>query len=216
MPAYQRLDCDVLLVIISYLNINDILSLSKVCRSFLVLCRSNYVWGPRFFGGKSELTENTLKIIYENNKPYFMNFFSFVNYVGINYEKGSDKCNYFDLFRNICTLVPDLRVPYKHEEIINDIRAIYDQMAIDGFIYDEFVYTICGVEKLPVCLVGEYIWKYQTITKNCELLIVLRRSKKNIIKMRKYVKPFNIPANVIKKTKIIIYAETVNRLFKHN
>ena len=215
MAEYQQLDCDVLLIIISHLNINDILSLSKVCKPFLTLCRSNYVWGPRFFGGKSEPTEKTLKIIYGDNKPYFGDFFYFKNYVVINYEKGTDTCNYFDLFKNLCTLVPDLRVPYKHEEIINDIRAIYDQMVKEGFNYEEFIYSIRSVEKLPFYLVGEYIWKYQTVTNNCDLMIILRKSKQNLIKMKKYVRPFNIPVNIIKKTKIIMYAETVNKLFKH-
>ena len=230
---------DVLLIIISYLGINDILALTRVCKEFYGICRSNYVWGPKLFGNittgppkigteSSDLgaprnfakqssrgpSEKTFQMFYQNNKPYFLNYFYFRNYVDIDYKMGSTQCNYFDLFRNICTLIPDLRAPYKHDEIINDIRTIYDQMVADGFKYDEFIYTVRAVDNIPFYNKDQYIWKYRTTTENCELLIILRKNKNNKIKFQKYVKPFNVPVTVIKKMKIIMYAETVDRLFK--
>src|ERR1700761_7761484 len=70
------LNCDILLHIISYLGINKIIKLKKVCKIFYGLCRSNYVWGPILFNViDSSPSEKMMKIIYEQNKYYFLNYF---------------------------------------------------------------------------------------------------------------------------------------------
>lgn len=197
---------DVWLYIISYLSIKDIIMLSTVCKSFYGLCRSNYIW-------RNRLSEQMLEIIYNNNKSYFVNYFHFQNYVGINLTKlFSEGLNYLDLFGNMCLLVSDLRAPYYHKEILADIRLIYDNLVKTGLCYDELIYTVMAVKKFPKH--SNCIWKYETTTKNSQLQLVFRRGKCDQIKLQKFVKPFRVPVAAFRKMKIIMYAETIHRLFK--
>ncbi|XWV24604.1 hypothetical protein QJ856_gp1183 [Tupanvirus deep ocean] len=213
------LNCDTLLHIISYLSIKDIIKLSRVCKLFYGLCRSNYIWGPRLFSinNNTSPSEKMMKIIYEKNKSFFLNYFYFKNYFSISYhlDGNPNKYNYFDMFGNIVRLASDMRAPYYHNEIVSDIGNIYKKMVEDGYNYEEFLYTVKAVNDIPVYEASEYIWKYQKITEDSEFILVLRKSKSNKIKFQKYLRPFKVPANIIKKTKVIMYAESVNRLFNN-
>ncbi|XWV25839.1 hypothetical protein QJ857_gp1245 [Tupanvirus soda lake] len=211
------LNCDTLLHIISYLDIKEIIKLSKVCKLFYGLCRSNYIWGPRLFSVQDNVppSEKMMKIIYEKNKSHFPNYLCFRNYFSIYYflNGNPNKYNYFDMFSNIVHLASDMRAPYYHNEIIPDIRNIYNKLIEDGNVHDEFIYIVKAVNIIPEYENNQCIWKYQKITEDSEFLLVLRKSKTNKIKFHKFVRPFKVPTDIIKKTKVIMFSETIDRLF---
>lgn len=209
------LNADTLLHIISYLDIPNILNLLRVNKIFYGLCRSNYIWGPRLFSKKDDPSETMMQLIYKNNESHFLNYFYFKHYFGINYrlDGNPNNYNYFDMFKNIVTLAADLRAPYYHSEIISHFRPMYNKMVEDGYRYEEFIYTVKAVSELPKYNENEYIWKYENITDDCELLLILKRYKADKIKFQKIIRPFKVPVDIIKKKKIIMFAETVQRLF---
>ena len=200
---------DVLLHIISLLDNSDIIVLSRVCKSLYGLCNSNYIWGPRLFS-KECIPEKTLEIIYNNNKRHFLSYYYFKHYVTINYQLNGnpDNYHYLDLFRNIIALISHLRSPYFH----TDIKTIYMKMLKENIVYDEVIYIAKAVTSLDKYTCPT-IWEFREKTKECDILIQITRCKNNRIKFKKLVVPFNVPSNIIGKVKIILYAETINRLF---
>ena len=106
----EYLNTDVLLYILSFLDIIDLSNLSKTSKNFYGLCQCNYVWGPKIFVKDEDAFEKIMDIIYKNNVQYFPNYFYFKHYFGIIYDidKKPNEYNYLDLFKNIINLAPDL------------------------------------------------------------------------------------------------------------
>ena len=199
---------DVLLHVMSYLRPNELVTLSSVCKAFWGLCYSNYVWRSKIFDGEQGVLEETMKLIYNHNKYYFLSYYYFEHYVGINCRPDG-RSNYLQLVISISKLVPDLRAPYYHDEIISEIKCLYVQMLKEGAAHEEFVYGVKPVQHLPMEKVG--IWKFSKKTAESEFLLVLKK-KNNVIKFDKYIRPYHVPWNIIRRIKILFYAETLNRL----
>ena len=203
---------DILFYIIRFLDLQDILNLSLVNKALYRLCRFNIAWWNKLYD-KSGITNQALQIIYDNNKQYFISQYHFQNYINIDYMTHSD--DVFFLFGNICDLVSDMRAPYYHQDIVSDIRRLYDKLIImEEFNYDnEFIYKIIPVNEISND--QSYFWKYQVITSYSECLLIMKYNRDNKIVLKKFIKPLKVPPEVIKKTTIIMYAETIERLFRY-
>lgn len=211
----EYLNTDVLLYILSFLDIIDLSNLSKTSKNFYGLCQCNYVWGPKIFVKDEDAFEKIMDIIYKNNVQYFPNYFYFKHYFGIIYDidKKPNEYNYLDLFKNIINLAPDLCAPYYHKEIISDIKKLYGIMIQNDHIHEEFLYVVKATEILPNYDNNNYIWKFEKITNECILLLILKKNRNGGIKLQKIIKPYYIPVYMIKKMKMIFYPETIKRLF---
>jgi len=188
----------------------------KVSKIFYGICRSNYIWGPLLFSPTAHPSEIMMKIIYQNNQSYFSNYIGFKNYVIIDYQLDGNTIgyNYFDLFKNIMILASDLRVPYGHMEIIPKIKLWFKEVIKNGINYDDaFYYIVKAVDDLSRYYNRKYFWKYEISNSNCQLLFIMKQNKSNKMILQKIIRPFNVPAKVIKKTKIIFFPETINRVF---
>ncbi|MEM3062510.1 MAG: F-box protein [Nitrososphaerota archaeon] len=205
---------DVLLYIILYLSINEILVLKKVCKAFYGICQSNYVWKPILFEKDSGATKTMMDIIYKNNRLYFCNYFYFVNYVKIN-KTPKYYSNYLDLLKNISDLVPDLCPPYHHREVYLAIKRFYCRIMENIHHFDnEFIYTIRVVDDLSPYENRNCFWKYEILTNNSNILFILLEDCDGRIKLEKIVRPFNVPAEMIKHTTIVFFRETIDRMLE--
>lgn len=209
------LNIDILLKIIYFLTIKEISVLRLVCKVFYGLGTCNFVWGQIIFNENNNW-DDFLKIIYFNNKTCFTDYFCFTNYFKIDYDLDINihRYNYFELFKNIIFLANDFKAPYFHKEIIPCVRKIYKVLEKEGFETDTFIYTLKAVDVLPNFDTHPSKDKFYNITAQSEYLLVLEKNKKNVIKIKKIIKPFFVPTIIIKKIKVIMYAETINRLFK--
>ncbi|BCS83420.1 F-box domain protein [Cotonvirus japonicus] len=211
----QQLNSDTLLYIISLLSIKDIFMLGNSCKMFYGLCKSNCIWGNRLFSTKKDPCDKVMEMIYEKNKSHFLNYYYFKNYFGFDYELNGNPNghNYLELFDNIMTLVPHLKAPYYHTDIVPIIKSKYDELSQTTSINEEFIYIVKAVDLLPLNNDSCIIWKHEITYNECELLFILTKDNFDRIKLKKFIKPFFVPSSIIKKKKIIMYQETINRLF---
>ncbi|MEM0353972.1 MAG: F-box protein [Thermoplasmata archaeon] len=205
---------DILLYIISYLSISEILVLRKVCKVFYGICQTNYVWKSILFEKDFGATKTMMDIIYKNNRMYFCNYFYFLNYINIT-ETPKYYSNYLELFKNISDLIPDLCPPYHHREVFLAIKQFYCKIMENIYRFDnEFIYTIRVVDDLSPYENGNYFWKYKILTNNSDILFILSEDCNGRIKMEKIVRPFNVPAEMIKHTTIVFFRETIDRMLE--
>ena len=199
------LNCDVLLHILSWLDIKDILQLFLVGRAFYGLCQTNYVWKRLLFNKRKSPSETIMRMIYANNKSYF-NSSNFRNYFDIKYnlEDNLNGCGYFEMIKNIITLASDLRPPYFDSQITKIIQ--------DSYQNKKLIYKVKAVNELPNY--DEYVWQYTQSTDDSEMLLVLEETNPGHIKIKKFVKTLKVPARIISEQKIIFYPENTKKLFK--
>ncbi|AUV58672.1 hypothetical protein [Bandra megavirus] len=201
-----RIDCDVLLQIIYYLDINDIINLKSTCKYLNDICTSNYIWGKIFFDVQQGLSEKIMQMIYEKNNTYFLNYYYFKHYFGINYclNGNIDQYNYLEMIKKIFALVPYFRAPYYHKELIGNI------LPIDNNI-DEIMYVVSSVDEFPKYN-NNIIWQHHYHHIECQILLILV-NKSGTIKLKKFVKPHILSHKLFKKMKITMFLETVKKLF---
>lgn len=209
------LTADVWLHIISFLDLASVLNLSISCHRLHNICHSNYVWGLRLFAENQALRHDIMHIIYRNNRAYFTDYFVFSNYVKLDYhlDGNPEDYNYLELFRNIIMLISDLRAPYHHEEITNCVQQLYD--APNGH-FSKCLYTIRATHDLARYVAiaqHDAIWYSHQDTPYSEILIWIQITPNRILRIRKVVQPRYVPASIIKKSKVILYRETICRVF---
>ena len=199
------LSIDIILEIISYLDIKSIMILMSVSKDFYIICQSNPVWQKILFCNDCE---KITKYIYNANRHHFLNSFIFSiytdldnfffvknNFIGYNYRSLM-----FDLFE----LFSILRPPYMCTKICEIIRNNYGPRQIE--------YSAGSIHSFN--LHEKYEYDIQLIQKHriCKLFINFFLDNDTVY-VNKIIDLHTIPQNVIRRKGVMFYPENVKSLF---